>query len=102
MSTFKVVTDILPSAFPLSPITDDANIKALFYRKFFAMASGNLLEWYDFAIFGALTDILGEQFFPKTNSNMQFLQSLAVFGAAFFMRPLGVILEKSKSSKVHI
>jgi hypothetical protein len=33
-----------------------------FKYKFVAMAIGNILEWFDFAIFGALADILGNSF----------------------------------------
>ena len=47
---------------------------------------------YDFAVFGGVADIIGSEFFPSDNANMQLLQSLSVFGAAFFMRPLGGIL----------
>ncbi len=63
-----------------------------FNRKFYAMAVGNALEFYDFSVFGSVADIIGENFFPTSNNNMRFLQSLSVFGAAFLMRPLGGIL----------
>jgi hypothetical protein len=49
-----------------------------------------LLEFrFDFAVFGAFADIIGEEFFPGTNENLQLLKSLSVFGAAFAMRPFG-------------
>lgn len=44
---------------------------------------------FDFASFGALADVIGEQFFPVNSKNVQLLQSLSIFGAAFLMRPLG-------------
>jgi MHS family proline/betaine transporter-like MFS transporter len=50
----------------------------------------HLLEFrFDFAVFGAFADIIGEEFFPSTNENLQLLKSLSVFGAAFAMRPFG-------------
>ena len=36
--------------------------------KILAMSIGNILEWYDFAVFGALADVLGENFFPAQSS----------------------------------
>lgn len=38
------------------------------------MASGNVMEWYDFSIFGALTDILAENFFPGDSPSLKFLK----------------------------
>jgi MHS family proline/betaine transporter-like MFS transporter len=60
-----------------------------FRKKFLAMAVGNAMEWYDFAIFGALADVIGEELFPEDTEQKALLKGLAVFGAAFLMRPLG-------------
>eukprot|EP00039_Didymoeca_costata_P011928 m.169994 g.169994 ORF g.169994 m.169994 type:complete len:572 (+) comp15333_c0_seq2:191-1906(+) len=62
-------------------------------KKIMAAALGNIMEWYDFGIFGALADIIGEVFFPAgTSSSLRLIDSFAVFGAAFFMRPIGGLL----------
>lgn len=71
----------------------------------FASTAGNVLEWYDFAVFGYFSDILGLVFFPvedeqqsisssppTSTSHINLIKSLAVFGGAFVMRPLGGIL----------
>lgn len=61
---------------------------------------GNVLEWYDFALFGFFSDIIAEVFFPPSDSattsstgegyyNGNLLKSFAVFGGAFMMRPIG-------------
>jgi len=50
---------------------------------------GSILEWYDFALFGGLANVLGDVFFPGDNQDAKFMESLAVFGAAFVMRPIG-------------
>eukprot|EP01084_Bolivina_argentea_P092856 167026_1 len=55
----------------------------------FASSIGNLLEWFDFAMFGLLADEIGGNFFPNKNKSIQVLESFAVFAAAFFMRPIG-------------
>lgn len=58
--------------------------------KLIAGTAGNILEWYDFAVFGYLSDILGQVFFPKDQSvDLSVMESFAVFGAAFLMRPIG-------------
>jgi len=54
--------------------------------------SGNVLEWYDFAVFGYFSDIIGDVFFPPQNGHAAIVESFVVFGLAFFMRPLGGLL----------
>lgn len=64
-----------------------------FTLKFAAIAVGNIMELYDFAVFGAVADMVGENFFPiDRSSNMKILQAFAVYGSAFFMRPIGGVL----------
>lgn len=53
---------------------------------------GNLLEWYDFAIYGYLAATLGALFFPIEDPLTALLSSYGVFAAGFFMRPLGAIV----------
>ena len=48
-----------------------------------------LYHRFDFASFGALADIIGYNYFPNDDDNIQLLKSLSIFGAAFVMRPLG-------------
>jgi len=62
---------------------------ALFRRKFTAMAIGNVMEWFDFASFGAFADIIGQEFFPDDYPELQLLKTMSIFGAAFVMRPIG-------------
>lgn len=53
---------------------------------------GNALEWYDFAIFGFLSPIIGENFFPSDDPLDSLLGAFSVFAAAFIARPVGGIL----------
>mmetsp|Transcript_24571 Transcript_24571/g.36062 ORF Transcript_24571/g.36062 Transcript_24571/m.36062 type:complete len:572 (-) Transcript_24571:140-1855(-) len=53
---------------------------------------GNVLEWYDFAVFGYFGDIIGQVFFPAQEGNIATMESFAVFGGAFLMRPVGGLL----------
>ncbi|CAB9499920.1 Putative proline/betaine transporter [Seminavis robusta] len=57
-----------------------------------AGVAGNVLEWYDFAVFGYFGDIIGKVFFPPAEGDAQTLESFAVFGGAFLMRPVGGFL----------
>ena len=50
---------------------------------------GNLVEWFDFAVYGYLAPTLGAVFFPSDDPTVSLLASFAAFGAAFFARPLG-------------
>lgn len=51
---------------------------------------GNVMEWYDFGIYGFFSDTIAEVFFPSSNtSHHNLILSYVVFGGAFVMRPLG-------------
>lgn len=56
------------------------------------VASGNLLEMYDFMIFGYLAEAIGRAFFPAGDPTGTLLKALATFGAGFLMRPLGAVV----------
>lgn len=77
---------------------------------------GNILEWYDFAVYGALAENIGAAFFPtdcaddtglngtateapgsgsvegSSCADGNLIESFAVFGGAFLMRPLGALI----------
>lgn len=53
---------------------------------------GNLLEWYDFAIYGYLAQPLGDAFFPAESRSAALLSSFAVFAVGFLMRPIGSLM----------
>jgi MHS family proline/betaine transporter-like MFS transporter len=57
-----------------------------------AAVLGNLLEWYDFAVYGYLALILAAHFFPKGDEVAALLATFAAFGVGFVVRPLGGIL----------
>src|SRR3989449_1192872 len=58
-------------------------------RVVIAAAVGNVIEWYDFYIFGSLAAILSVQFFSKTDPVAAFLSTVAIFSVGFLIRPLG-------------
>jgi MHS family proline/betaine transporter-like MFS transporter len=57
-----------------------------------AAVLGNLLEWYDFAVYGYLALIIAANFFPRSDELTALLSTFAAFGVGFVVRPLGGIL----------
>ncbi len=57
-----------------------------------ASSVGTLIEWYDFYIFGSLSTILAQKFFPDTNPTAALLSTLATFAAGFIVRPFGALV----------
>lgn len=57
-----------------------------------AASVGNLLEWYDFAVYGFLANIIAARFFASGDSVSALLSSFAVFGIGFLARPLGGVV----------
>lgn len=53
---------------------------------------GNVLEWYDFAIYGFFAPILGRIFFPSEDPTTSLIASFGAFAAGFLMRPIGGVL----------
>jgi MHS family proline/betaine transporter-like MFS transporter len=53
---------------------------------------GNLLEWYDFAVYGFMAAMIGKAFFPATDPLNSLLLSFAVFGVGFLGRPIGSVV----------
>ena len=58
-------------------------------RVVIAASVGNIIEWYDFYIFGSLASILAVKFFQKDHPVAAFLSTVAIFSVGFLIRPLG-------------
>jgi len=68
-------------------------IVATEYRKAItAGVIGNVLEWYDFGVYGYLVPTISALFFPGGDPVVSLLSTFAVFGVGFVMRPVGSIL----------
>jgi len=63
-----------------------------FRRVIVAAAVGNVIEWYDFYIFGSLAAVLAVKFFEPTHPVAALLSTIALFTAGFLIRPLGAFL----------
>ncbi len=58
----------------------------------FRVASGNLLEFFDFFLYGFYARHIAATFFPAENEFASLMLTLIVFGAGFLIRPLGAVL----------
>ncbi|WP_456464636.1 MFS transporter [Persephonella sp.] len=61
-------------------------------KTLFAGMVGNVLEWYDFVVYGFLAVIIGELFFPSEDPTVSLLKSFGAFAVGFVMRPVGAVL----------
>lgn len=61
-------------------------------RVVLAGAIGNLLEWYDFGLYGLLAPVLASLFFPGHNRIASLLAIYGGFAGGFAMRPIGAIV----------
>ncbi|MFM7054405.1 MAG: MFS transporter [Flavobacteriales bacterium] len=50
---------------------------------------GNVMEWYDFAIYGFFAATIGRLFFPAEDAVVSLIASFGAFAAGFLVRPLG-------------
>jgi MHS family proline/betaine transporter-like MFS transporter len=50
---------------------------------------GNVLEWYDFAVYGYFATAIGRHFFPHEDAVAQLLSAFGVFAVGYVMRPVG-------------
>ncbi len=61
-------------------------------RAVVAAVIGNVLEWYDFAVYGFMAGVIATQIFPSDNEATSLLAAFAAFGVGFVARPLGGII----------
>ena len=61
-------------------------------RAIVAGSIGNVLEWFDFGVYGYFVPVLSQLFFPSSDPLSSLLLTFAVFGVGFVMRPVGSIL----------
>ena len=58
------------------------------YASIIAGFIGNVVEWYDFALYGYMANIFSRLFFPE-NTGASLIATYGIFAAGFIMRPLG-------------
>ena len=61
-------------------------------RVIVAGIAGNVMEWYDFAIYGYFARTIGSLYFPADNKMATLLVTYGVFAVGFLMRPVGAVV----------
>jgi len=61
-------------------------------RSVLAAASGNVLEWYDFTVYGFLAPTLATLFFPSDDRFASLLSAFAVLAVGYAARPVGSVI----------
>ncbi|MBO6892506.1 MAG: MFS transporter [Roseibium sp.] len=61
-------------------------------RTIVAAASGNVLEWYDFTVYGFLAPTIALHFFPSENKLAAILSAFAVLAVGYAARPVGSVI----------
>ena len=54
-----------------------------------AATVGNVLEWFDFLVYGYFAVTIAEVFFPAQDATVSLLVTFGTFGLSYLMRPLG-------------
>lgn len=74
-----------------TPVVSETVTNSIRRRAVLAGAIGNMVEWYDFAVYGLFAVIIAANFFPNQDPTAGLLSTFAVFAASFFIRPLGAV-----------
>jgi MFS family permease len=77
-------------ALPVSSPSGAENQNSL-VRVILGSATGTMIEWYDFYIFGSLTAVLAVKFYPPGNDTFALIAYLATFAVGFLVRPFGAL-----------
>ncbi len=72
-----------------SAVSRSRNFAPLSVAALGAGAIGNLLEWYDFGLYGLLAPVLAPLFFPSVDPVAALIGAYGGFALGFMMRPLG-------------
>ena len=73
-------------------ISSTASARPGLPRVIVAATIGNVLEWFDFLVYGFFAVTIAEVFFPVGNPTVSLLITFGTFGLAYLMRPLGAII----------
>ncbi|HZT88089.1 MAG TPA: MFS transporter [Stellaceae bacterium] len=62
------------------------------HRVVVAATIGNVLEWFDFLVYGFFAVTIAEVFFPTGNPTISLLVTFGAFGLSYVVRPLGAVI----------
>jgi len=67
----------------------EAEIKQLRRKLYLAGLVGEIMEWFDFTVYGFFALVIANNFFPSENHFISVIAAFAAFAIGFLMRPLG-------------
>jgi MHS family proline/betaine transporter-like MFS transporter len=76
----------------MSNVTDSSSPKQSHLRTALAGLIGNVMEWFDFAVYIYFAGNIGRQFFPSGDPAAQQFGAFAGFAIGFFARPIGSLV----------
>ncbi|MFY1663106.1 MFS transporter [Pseudomonas sp. Pseu.R1] len=88
----RVLSEIDTTSGVARSFSQDSDSTMIAKRAAMASATGTAVEYYEFSIYGYMATIIAPLFFPSGNSTAALLATLAVFGIAFVVRPIGGIV----------
>ncbi|WP_153301598.1 MFS transporter, partial [Endozoicomonas arenosclerae] len=56
------------------------------------MLSGNVIEYFDYIVYGLMTPVLSTLFFPADNRLVSLIQTFAVFATSMLIRPVSALI----------
>ena len=81
--------DLIGAQIALAAQQLNLEFRAAERKTVFAGLAGNVLEWYDFGVYGFFAVAIGSQFFPAHDPTVSLIASFGVFAIGFLARPLG-------------
>ena len=78
----------------------DTGVKSLQKQAIIAGCVANVLEWYDFALYGYFASVLARLFFPAEDQLSSLVLTFEVFAAGYLMRPIGAAFFGNLGDKV--
>lgn len=81
--------DLIGAQIALAAQQLNLEFRAAERKTVFAGLAGNVLEWYDFGVYGFFAVAIGSQFFPAHDPTVSLIASFGVFAIGFVARPLG-------------
>src|SRR4029450_7729137 len=73
-------------------MSDASGTKQSTLRTALAGLIGNVLEWFDFAVYGYFASDIGRQFFPQSSPTAKQAPRFAGFALGFCARPIGSLV----------
>jgi len=86
MTMEGAVSGVMPARQPLTRVVLAATV-------------GNVLEWFDFLVYGFFAVTIAEVFFPNDNPTVSLLVTFGAFGLAYVVRPLGAVFVGSYTDR---